>query len=172
MSDRLPEGYITLAEAFDTPQNAVQHVIGVVSDAGFEPTRTRRNGKRVHPSMQVEYAVTKIEYMVTFSLADPEYLIKHGDDRGLRVRFFKLELAQLPSVKLGDIVLLRDVKVIMPFPSRLRQIPGPPSVVLTVASENDLCRQFDVDLLMGDFGGCFCRCVYPGPCVRRGLCWW
>lgn len=49
--------------------------------------------------------------MITFALADPAYVQEQADLRGLMVRFFQRDLENLPQPKIGDIVVLRDVKV-------------------------------------------------------------
>jgi len=56
--------------------------------------------------------------MITFALADPAYVQQQADLRGLMVRFFHRDIESLPQPKVGDIVVLRDVKVCTPLASR------------------------------------------------------
>jgi len=55
--------------------------------------------------------LTSSEYMITFALADPAYVRQQADLRGFMVRFFHRDIESLPQPKVGDIVVLRDVKV-------------------------------------------------------------
>ena len=45
MSGRLPDNFISLAEAFSQPSGRFVNVIGIVTDGGGEPTTTRKGGR-------------------------------------------------------------------------------------------------------------------------------
>lgn len=53
----------------------------------------------------------RLEYMVTFSLADPAYMHHQTDTRGLMIRFFRPNINDIPLPQVGDVVVLRNVKV-------------------------------------------------------------
>ena len=51
--------------------------------------------------------------MLSFALVDPAFLIEHGHARGMRVRFFRPSREALPVVNIGDMVVLREIKVVL-----------------------------------------------------------
>lgn len=51
------------------------------------------------------------DYMVTFSLADSAYIHQQADTRGLMIRFFRPDVKDIPLPQVGDVVVLRNVKV-------------------------------------------------------------
>jgi len=57
------------------------------------------------------------DYMVTFSLADSAYMHQQPDMRGLMIRFFRPDINSIPLPQVGDLVVLRNVKVSTMAPS-------------------------------------------------------
>lgn len=50
------------------------------------------------------------DFMCTFSLLDADFFNAHGAT-GMKVKFFKPHEADTPRVKVGDVVVLRGIKV-------------------------------------------------------------
>jgi protection-of-telomeres protein 1 len=85
-----PPGFEHLAVAQSAPKHSVHSVIGIVVD--YLPPRQAYGG----------------DFQVTFKLQDQS--LRYSGE-GLKVRFFKRRLEDLPPIKaIGDVVLLRNVK--------------------------------------------------------------
>lgn len=101
-----PPGFVDLVTAQSADQNTVCAVIGVVIDY-LPPTQSRTG-----------------DYQLTFKLQD--HSLRYSGE-GLKVRFFKKRLEDLPLVKaIGDVVLLRNVRV--------HEFNGEPLLVTTIST--------------------------------------
>jgi hypothetical protein len=89
----LPEDFVDLSTAYDSPENSLRCVIGVVVDV-LLPALTRTG-----------------DHMLTIKLLDPS-LRDAVDNNGLRLRFFRSDPKMLPQIKqTGDIMLVRNIKM-------------------------------------------------------------
>ena len=104
-------------------------VIGVVSSAGKEPTRTTKGGTNY--TLRAFWSLTiwaSSDWCTCFSLLDPSVLDSFGgvlytDGSGVKLNCFMRLEKWLPNPKQGDVVLLRHVKVPYVY-HRLRQVSG------------------------------------------------
>ncbi|KAK4984578.1 hypothetical protein LTR66_008448 [Elasticomyces elasticus] len=88
----LPEGFSELYAALNAPEPKAFNLIGVVTDF-LPPTPTRGT-----------------DWTCTFHLKDKS-IVNSYDGNGLRVRFFRKELSDLPKIeKIGDVIVLRGIK--------------------------------------------------------------
>lgn len=91
MSSTIPRGYLDINSALSRLNSEV-NLMGVVTD--FLPPSTSRG----------------TDLMSSFSIADSSYGGAHDD--GLKVRFFRPLLCEMPAIRgTGDVVLLRGVKI-------------------------------------------------------------
>ena len=101
MSSSVPPRFLDLYRASNRPNGDFINVMGVVTE--FLPPRKSRGS----------------DWTCTFSLSDITLgMIGVMGDEGLKVRYFSLDVAALPSIQgTGDVVVLRDVENV--------QAPGP-----------------------------------------------
>lgn len=89
-----PPGFVDLTTAQSAPKRSAVNVIGVVVD--------------LLPARQVG----KGDWSITFKLQDPRLRDAFHRGDGLKVRYFKKRMEDLPPIKgIGDIVLLRSANV-------------------------------------------------------------
>lgn len=89
-----PPGFVDLTTAQSASKRSVVNVIGVVAD--------------LLPARQVG----KGDWSITFKLQDPRLRDAFYRGEGLKVRYFKKRMEDLPPIKgIGDIVLLRSANV-------------------------------------------------------------
>ncbi|PNS17600.1 hypothetical protein CAC42_2995 [Sphaceloma murrayae] len=87
----LPSGYTSLPNVMSGPEKMIYTVAGFVTDT-MAPTRTARG-----------------DFMITFSVCDPDFMISNGNWAGARARFFKKAGNDLPEPAIGDVMLIRNI---------------------------------------------------------------
>lgn len=118
MAMSLPSSLIDIGNFVRQPRGSVGNVMGVVTDL-MTPSKTRG-----------------MDYQITFTLRDMS-----PSTHAFRIKFFRPEIKELPTVhKIGDIVLLRRIKLI--------DIPQGSGYLMGLSSWNSDFIVFSVDTIV------------------------
>lgn len=52
-----------------------------------------------------------VEWMITFDLCDHGLMLRTGEWKGITVRYFRKKIAELPIPHIGDVIMIRNIKV-------------------------------------------------------------